>query len=83
MAETQQEQDFNITETINKAEDFANKNKRSLMIIGGAIVLAVGGYLFYRQSTRGKFEDSLFPIGQSTRTVRLRGFLGFCRHSFS
>jgi len=59
MAETQPEQDFNITQTISKAEEFANKNKKSLMIIGGAIVLAVGGYLFYQYSyVAGKEKEA-------------------------
>src|SRR5436190_14255135 len=59
MAETQPEQDFNITQTITKAEDFANKNKKSLMIIGGAIILAVGGYLFYQYSyVAGKEKEA-------------------------
>src|SRR5260221_4458804 len=59
MAETQQEQEFKITETISKAEDFANKNKKSLLIIGGAIILAVGGYLFYQYSyVAGKEKEA-------------------------
>ncbi len=50
MAETQEGQDINITETLGKAEDFVNKNKKSMMIIGGAIALAVAGYLYYQYS---------------------------------
>jgi tetratricopeptide (TPR) repeat protein len=59
MAETQEGQDFNIAETLNKTEDFVNKNKRSLMIIGGAIAVAVGGYLFYQYSyVAGKEKET-------------------------
>ena len=49
MADTNQDQDLNLQETINKAEDFVNKNQRSLGIIGGAILLAVVGYLVYQK----------------------------------
>jgi len=59
MAETQQDQNFNITETLSKTEDFVNKNKKSLSIIGGAIALAVGGYLFYQYSyVAGKEKET-------------------------
>lgn len=50
MAETQGGQGLNIEETLGKTEDFVNKNKRSLMIIGGAVALAIGGYLYYQYS---------------------------------
>ena len=50
MAETKQDQQFDIAQTIGKAEHFVNQNKKSLSIIVGAIVLAAGGYLFYQYS---------------------------------
>ena len=46
MAETQEEQGLNIEQTLGKTEEFVNKNKKSLMIIGGAIAVAVAGYLY-------------------------------------
>lgn len=49
MAETQQDQDFIVSETLGKTESFINQNKKSLGIIIGALVLAVGGYLFYQK----------------------------------
>jgi tetratricopeptide (TPR) repeat protein len=59
MAETQESQGLNIEETLGKTEDFVNKNKRSLLIIGGAIALAVGGYLYYQYSyVAGKEKDT-------------------------
>src|SRR5436190_3007110 len=49
MAETTQDQDFIVTEAIGKTESFINQNKKSLGIIFGALILAVGGYLFYQK----------------------------------
>jgi tetratricopeptide (TPR) repeat protein len=49
MAETTQDQDFIVTEAIGKTETFINQNKKSLGIIFGALILAVGGYLFYQK----------------------------------
>ncbi|MBL0104337.1 MAG: tetratricopeptide repeat protein [Bacteroidetes bacterium] len=49
MAENQQDQDINVTEAIDKTEHFINQNKKSLGIILGALVVAVGGYLFYQK----------------------------------
>jgi len=49
MAENQQGQDFNVTEVVGKTEDFINQNKKSLGIIIGALVIAIGGYLFYQR----------------------------------
>ena len=49
MAEKQQDQDFIVTEAIGKTEHFIDQNKKSLGIIIGALVLAVGGYLFYQR----------------------------------
>ncbi len=49
MAETSQDQDFIVTEAIGKTEHFINQNRKSLSIIIGALVLAVGGYYFYQK----------------------------------
>ena len=49
MAETSQDQDFIVSEAIGKTEHFINQNKKSLSIIFGALVLAVGGYYFYQK----------------------------------
>ncbi len=59
MAETQEGQGLNIEETLGKTEDFVNKNKKSLMIIGGAIAVAVAGYLYYQYSyVAGKEKET-------------------------
>ena len=50
MAEKKEVQEFDITETFSKTEHFVNQNRKSLSIIVGAIVLAIGGYLFYQNS---------------------------------
>src|SRR3954471_13267305 len=49
MAETTQDQEFIVTEAIGKTESFINQNKKSLGIIIGALILAVGGYIFYQK----------------------------------
>lgn len=49
MAETSQDQDFIVTEALGKSEHFINQNKKSLSIIFGALLLAVGGYFFYQK----------------------------------
>jgi TolA-binding protein len=49
MAETSQDQDFIVTEAIGKTEHFINQNRKSLSIIFGALLLAVGGYFFYQK----------------------------------
>ena len=59
MAESKEDQQFDITETISKTEHFVNQNKKSLSIIVGAIVLAVGGYLYYQNSyVAGKEKEA-------------------------
>ena len=59
MAETKEDQQFDITETLSKTEHFVNQNKKSLSIIVGAIVLAVGGYFFYQYSyVAGKEKEA-------------------------
>ncbi len=49
MAETSQDQDFIVSEAIGKTEHFINQNRKSLGIIIGALILAVGGYYFYQK----------------------------------
>lgn len=49
MAETSQDQDFIVTEALGKTEHFINQNRKSLSIIFGALILAVGGYYFYQK----------------------------------
>jgi tetratricopeptide (TPR) repeat protein len=59
MAETQEGQGLDIEKTLGKTEDFVNKNKKSLMIIGGAIAVAVAGYLYYQYSyVAGKEKET-------------------------
>ncbi len=48
MAESQQDQDFTVSEAIGKTEHFINQNKKSLGIIFGAVIIAIGGYVFYQ-----------------------------------
>lgn len=48
MAESTQDQEFIVTEALGKTEHFIVQNKKSLTIIFGALLLAVGGYLFYQ-----------------------------------
>lgn len=49
MTDKKHDQQLNIEETISRTEEFVNKNRRSLGIIGGAILLAVFGYLIYQK----------------------------------
>ena len=49
MSESTQEKEVNLQESLHRTEDFINKNRRSLGIIGGAILLAVVGYLVYQK----------------------------------
>jgi len=76
MAETKQDQDFNITETLSKTEHFVNQNKKSLSIIVGAVVVAVGGYLFYQNSyVAGKEKEAsaaMFPAEEYFRNDSLK-----------
>ncbi|HNP48450.1 MAG TPA: tetratricopeptide repeat protein [Bacteroidia bacterium] len=59
MAEKPQDQDFIVTEALGKTEHFIDQNKKSLGIIIGALVLAVGGYLFYQKVyVAGKETDA-------------------------
>jgi TolA-binding protein len=59
MTDKKQDQDLNIEETIGKAEDFITKNRRSLSVIGGAVLLAIFGYLVYQKwYVAGKEEEA-------------------------
>ena len=59
MAENKPDQEFDIAGTLSKTEHFVNQNKKSLSIIVGAVVLAVGGYLFYENSyVAGKEKEA-------------------------
>src|SRR5437868_6805776 len=59
MAETKEDQGINIEETLGRTEEFVNKNKKSLMIIGGAVAIAVAGYLYYQYSyVAGKEKET-------------------------
>ncbi len=49
MAENKQEPDFEVAAVVDKTEHFVDSNKKSLGIILGALVIAVGGYLFYQK----------------------------------
>jgi tetratricopeptide (TPR) repeat protein len=59
MAETEEKTGIDVQETLGKAEQFVNTNRKSLSIIGGAVVLAVAGYLFYQYSyVAGKEKEA-------------------------
>ncbi len=59
MAENKEGQQFDITETLSKTEHFVDQNKKSLGIIVGTVVLAIGGYLFYQNSyVAGKEKEA-------------------------
>ncbi len=49
MAEKKQEPDFDVSGVVNKTEHFVDQNKKSLGIILVALLVAVGGYLFYQK----------------------------------
>lgn len=49
MSENQQDQDTIVQDAIGKSEAFIQQNRKSLSIIVGALVIAVGGYLFYQK----------------------------------
>ena len=49
MAETSQDQEFAVAEALGKTEQFISHNRRSLSIIIGALILAVGGYFIYQK----------------------------------
>ncbi|HKR05140.1 MAG TPA: tetratricopeptide repeat protein [Bacteroidia bacterium] len=47
MAKVKEEKDLDINETIDKAESYIQENKKSLSIIGGAVLVVVAGYFIY------------------------------------
>lgn len=47
MSKVKEEQSLDVNEAIGKAEGYFEENKKSLSIIGGAILLVVGGYFAY------------------------------------
>jgi TolA-binding protein len=76
MAETNQDPGINIEATLGKTEEFVNKNRKSLMIIGGAIAVAVAGYLYYQYSfVAGKEKETeaqMFRAEEYFRTDSLK-----------
>jgi tetratricopeptide (TPR) repeat protein len=76
MAQTSQDQDFIVTEAIGKTEHFINQNRKSLSIIFGALLLAVGGYYFYQKVyVAGKEKEAqafLFYSEQYLKTDSLK-----------
>lgn len=57
--EKEQIAEFDIQEKISSAEDFLNKNRKSLTIIVSAVVLAIVGYLLYEKVyVAGKEKDA-------------------------
>ena len=76
MADTKEDQGINIEATLGKTEDFVNKNRKSLMIIGGAIAVAVAGYLYYQYSyVAGKEKETqaqMFRAEEYFRTDSLK-----------
>ena len=57
MAEQKDEPLVDVTETIGKAERYIEENKKSLSIIGGAIVLLVGGYFAWTKLYIAPLEE--------------------------
>src|SRR5438552_3839679 len=71
MADTKQDQEFIVTEAIGKTEHFINQNKKSLGIIIGALLLAVGGYLFYqRVYVAGKEKEAETVLFRSEQYLK-------------
>lgn len=62
------EETINIDETIHKAEDYLQNNKKSLMIIGGAAIVVLLGYFAYTNFWVKPQEESarkeIFPAQQ-------------------
>jgi tetratricopeptide (TPR) repeat protein len=56
MAQVKEEQNLDINETFDKAEGYIQENRKSLSIIGGAIILVVGGYFAYNSFIVGPQE---------------------------
>ncbi len=57
MAEEQEQSTVDVQETISKAERYIEENKKSLSIIGGAIVVLVGGYFAWTKLYLGPQEE--------------------------
>jgi tetratricopeptide (TPR) repeat protein len=57
MAEQKDEPLVDVNETIGKAERYIEENKKSLTIIGGAIVLLVGGYFAWTKLYIAPLEE--------------------------
>ena len=68
MAENQQEQDFVDADAIGKTESFITQNKKSLGIIFGAVLVAIGGYIFsqnvYVANKEKEAQEVLFHAEQ-------------------
>lgn len=72
MAENQTNQDQVVQEVIGKTEDFIQKNRKSLSIIVGALVVAVGGYLFYQNVyVAGKERDAQTVLFRAEEYFRM------------
>ncbi|MFI5218809.1 MAG: tol-pal system YbgF family protein [Bacteroidia bacterium] len=56
MTNTKEGQTIDINEKIDKADHYIQENKKSLSIIGGAVVLVVGGYFAYTNFIVGPQE---------------------------
>ena len=80
MSETHKEHELNLQETLSKTEEFVNKNRRSLGIIGGAILLAVVGYLVYQKwYVAGKEKEAsaqMFMAEQYFKSDSLKQAIG-------
>jgi tetratricopeptide (TPR) repeat protein len=76
MAENQQDQEFIVSEALGKTEHFINQNKKSLGIIIGALVLAIGGYLIYQNvyvaNKEAEAQTVLFYAEQNYNNDSLR-----------
>lgn len=57
MAEQKEEPMVDVTETISKAEHYLEENKKSLSIIGSAIVVLVGGYFAWTKLYIAPLEE--------------------------
>ena len=57
MAQEKEETLVDVQETIGKAERYIEENKKSLSIIGGAIVLLVGGYFAWTKLYLAPLEE--------------------------
>lgn len=66
MSENQNNPDQVVQEVLSKTEQFIQTNRKSLGIIVGALVVAVGGYLFYQKVyVAGKERDAQAVLFQA------------------